>query len=162
MNGQELARLIREHSPGLILFARQWCTMPEDVVQDAFLKLVRQRTPPLDPAAWLYRVVRNGALDAAKTARRRQQRETITSRSSRWFVEFHSGGLDADTAVAALERLPPEQREIVTGHLWGKLTFEQLGQVAGCSASTAFRRFQDAIAELRKILGVPCPTSSNS
>jgi DNA-directed RNA polymerase specialized sigma24 family protein len=33
------------------------------------LKLVRQRRPPEDVVAWLYRVVRNGALDAAKMAR---------------------------------------------------------------------------------------------
>src|SRR5262249_3432779 len=67
----EVARLIDAHAAPLVLYARQWCDAPEDVVQEAFLKLVRLGQPPQDAAAWLYRVVRNGALDAAKTARRR-------------------------------------------------------------------------------------------
>ena len=43
-------------------FARQWCQTPDDVVQEAFLQLARQRTWPRSVVAWLYRVVRNGAL----------------------------------------------------------------------------------------------------
>jgi DNA-directed RNA polymerase specialized sigma24 family protein len=34
-------------------------------VQEAFLKLVEQRSQPDRPLAWLYRVVRNGAISAA-------------------------------------------------------------------------------------------------
>ena len=99
------------HAAPLVLYARQWCDAPEDAVQDAFLKLVRQRRPPEDVVAWLYRVVRNGALDAAKIARRRRGRESAAARPVRWFVEPEVDGLDAETAVAALERLVPEQRE---------------------------------------------------
>lgn len=69
MNPGELARLIDERAPALILYARQWCEAPEDVVQQAFLGLVTQRCPPRDVVGWLYRVVRNGALDAAKLRR---------------------------------------------------------------------------------------------
>src|ERR671933_2549598 len=102
MDPEALARLVDAHAPALMLYARQWCAAPEDVVQDAFLKLVRQRTPPDDPVAWLYTVVRNGALDAGKTARRRRLRESAAARPLRWFVEPEVEGLDADTAVAAL------------------------------------------------------------
>ena len=63
--------------------------------------------PPEDPVAWLYRVVKNGAIDAAKIARRRQRRESAAARPVRWFVEPEVDGLDAETAVAALERLAP-------------------------------------------------------
>ena len=54
------------------LFARQWCDTPEDVVQEAFVKLASAGTPPENPAAWLFRVVRNGRLNAAQAARRRR------------------------------------------------------------------------------------------
>jgi RNA polymerase sigma-70 factor (ECF subfamily) len=72
MTPTEVARLINAHAAPLVLCARQWCDEPEDVVQEAFVKLVRQSRVPDDRVAWLYRVVRNGALDVAKMARRRQ------------------------------------------------------------------------------------------
>ena len=71
MTATEVARLIDTHAATLVLCARQWCAEPEDVVQEAFVKLVRQSRPPVDAVAWLYCVVRNGALDASKMARRR-------------------------------------------------------------------------------------------
>jgi RNA polymerase sigma factor (sigma-70 family) len=162
MSPEELARLIDEHAAALILFGRQWCGTPEDVVQNAFLKLVTQRSLPADPVAWLYRVVRNGALDAAKSARRWQKREADAALPRKWFIEPEVEGLDAAAAVAALERLPIDQRELIVAHLWGDLTFEQIGNVSGCSASSAYRRFQEAIKELRRLLGVQCQTPSSS
>ena len=38
-----LARFLDEHGSALVLYARQWCDAPEDVVQEAVLQLVRQR-----------------------------------------------------------------------------------------------------------------------
>ena len=157
MKPDVLGRLLDEHAAALVLYARQWCATPEDVVQEAFVKLAAQRPEPDNCLAWLYRVVRNGALDAAKMARRRQRRESAAARPVRWFVEPEVDGLDAAAAVAALERLPPEQREVIVARLWGGLNFEQIAEVAGCSASTAFRRFDAGIAALRRELGVPCP-----
>src|SRR5437763_12033948 len=157
MSPHEFASLVDLHGPSLILYARQWCRAPEDVVQDAFLKLLALRERPREVVPWLYRVVRNGALDAGKTARRRQRREQAVARPERWFVEPAVGGLDAETAVAALQRLPGEQREVIIARVWGGLIFEQIAEVAGCSASTAFRRFSAGIDALRRELGVPCP-----
>src|SRR5712672_2046387 len=106
MSLPDFARLIDAHAAPLVLYARQWCDAPEDVVQEAFLKLVRQGRPPEDSVAWLYRVVRNGALDAAKMARRRHRRESTAPTPARWFVEPEVDGLDAESAMAALRRLP--------------------------------------------------------
>jgi RNA polymerase sigma-70 factor (ECF subfamily) len=154
MGPHEFARLVDQHGPALMLYARQWCAVPEDVVQDAFLKLIALADPPREIVPWLYRVVRNGALDAGKIARRRQQREQAVARPERWFVEEAVDGLDAETAVAALERLPLEQREVIVARLWGGLSFEQIAGIAGCSASTAFRRFSTGIETLRQELGL--------
>ena|SRR5271165_6846436 len=162
MNPTELARLIDVHAAGLVLCARQWCAEPEDVVQDAFLKLARQVRPPDDALAWLYRVVRNGAIDSAKTARRRRHRESASARPARWFVEPEVDGLDAETAVAALERLGAEEREVIVARHWGGLSFEQIARIVGCSASTAFRRYSAGVLELREKLGVLCPSRSSN
>ena len=106
-----------------MLYARQWCGTPEDVVQKAFIKLVRQKRPPADVVAWLYRVVRNGALDTAKSARRRQRRESVAARPARWFVEPEVDGLDARTAVAALEGLLPGASRGNRGPSLGRVEF---------------------------------------
>jgi RNA polymerase sigma factor (sigma-70 family) len=162
MTPAEVARLVDTQLAPLVLYARQWCDAPEDVVQEAFIKLVRQNRPPDDTVAWLYRVVRNGALDAAKMMRRRQRRESAAARRVPWFVEPEVDGLDAETAVAALKRLAPEQREIIVARHWGGLSFEQIALVVGCSASTAFRRYTAGVEDLRDQLGVICPNRSSN
>src|SRR5205085_756271 len=98
MTPLEFTRLMDTHGPPLILYARQWCAAPEDVVQDAFLKLIALRAPPREVAAWLYRVVRNAAIDASRTDRNRQRRESAVARPSRWFVQAEVDGLDAEVA----------------------------------------------------------------
>ena len=76
MDSDWLGGLVDRYAAALELYARQWCHAPEDVVQEAFLKLVAQRPLPDQPAAWLFRVVRNGALNAALAAQ-----ETPSARS---------------------------------------------------------------------------------
>jgi RNA polymerase sigma-70 factor (ECF subfamily) len=160
MRPDDFVCLLDTHGPPLILYARQWCATPEDVVQEAFLKLVSLRQPPRSVVPWLYRVVRNAALDACKTARRRQRRESAAARSVGWFVEPEIDGLDAAAAAAALQRLAAEEREVIVARLWGGLSFEEIAEVAGCSASTAFRRYSAGLDALRKEFGVPCPNRS--
>jgi RNA polymerase sigma-70 factor (ECF subfamily) len=162
MSPSDLARLIDLHGRALVLCARQRCTEPEDVVQEAFLKLAGQTRMPDDPVAWLYRVVRNGAIDSGKLARRRKRRESAAARPTSWFIEPEIDGLDAETAVAALERLTPEEREVIVARHWGGLSFEQIAMVVGCSSSTAFRRYSSGVDQLRERLGVLCPNRSSN
>ncbi len=154
MNPRQLAELVDRHGPALVLYARQWCAMPEDIVQDAFLKLIRLGTMPPEPVAWLHRVVRNGAIDAARMAQRRQRREAAVV-GCRWFQEDAVDGLDVAAAVAALAELPLELREVIVARLWGGLSFEQIAAVAEISASTAYRRFAAGLSALRDRLGLP-------
>ena len=74
-----------------------------------------------------------------------------------WFIETTLHGFDAAKAIEALKHLPGEQREIIVARLWGGLSFEQIGATAGCSASTAFRRYSAGIDSLRQELGVTWP-----
>ena len=37
-----LGQILDEHGPALVLYARQWCNTPDDVVQEAFFSLLRQ------------------------------------------------------------------------------------------------------------------------
>ena len=157
MGPEAFSRLVDEHSAALVLYARQWCAAPEDIVQEAFLKLVGQRKSPEYPVAWLYRVVRNGAISAARSdQRRRRHEEAAAGRTPAWFVPAEAGGLDEQAASAALGNLPLELREIIVAHLWGGLTFEQIALLVGCSSSTAHRRYLEGLLNLREKLEKPC------
>jgi RNA polymerase sigma factor (sigma-70 family) len=153
-----LEGLARAHAAALVLYARQWCGTPEDVVQEAFLKLVVQKSPPNNPVPWLYRVVRNAALAASRAERRRRHHETIAAgRVPAWFVESDIAGLDVGATTAALRSLPPSKSEVLVARIWGGLTFEQIGETVGCSAATAYRTYVAGLSALREKLGVPCP-----
>ena len=147
------------HAAPLVLYARQWCAAPEDVVQEAFLKLVVCPRPPDNVLPWLYRVVRNAAVSAGRTDRRRRRHEAAAAAQAEpWFAaDAGAEGLDAEAATAALQALPLEEREVIVAHLWGGLTFEQVGELTGVSSSTAHRRYLSALSALRERLRVPCP-----
>jgi RNA polymerase sigma-70 factor (ECF subfamily) len=158
MGPDSLGRLIDQHAPALVLYARQWCAAPEDVVQEAFIKLSRANPPPANVVSWLYRVVRNGALSAQRAQQRRRRHEAhAAGRQPPWFVTGDDQALDAEIAAAALEGLPAEQREVIVAHLWGGLTFEEIGPLMGASSSSAHRWYAAGIASLRERLHVPCP-----
>ncbi len=113
---------------------------------------------PDDPAAWLYRVVRNGALSATRSARRRRRHETVAAgQRAEWFERSAADRIDAAAATAALKSLPLEQRETVIARIWGGLSFQQIGQLVGVSDSAAHRRYESALSTLRQKLRVPCP-----
>jgi RNA polymerase sigma factor (sigma-70 family) len=157
-----LTRLLDEHGAALVLYAQQWCDLPEDVVQDAFLALVRQAEPPANTVGWLYRVVRNGAINASRASRRRSRRETATAgRGEPWFHITLDDRLDAAEAAGAMRQLPIEERETIVARLWGGLSFEEISQLTGSSTSTVHRWYQAGLNTLRERLGVECQQKKN-
>jgi RNA polymerase sigma factor (sigma-70 family) len=158
MGPEHLGLLIDNHGPALVLYARQWCTTPEDAVQNAFLKLSSARPVPADPLPWLYRAVCNEAMTAGRAERRRRHYEGRAAASApTWFAPAEASRLDAATVTDALAGLPLEEREVIVAHLWGGLTFEQIGPLIGSSPATAHRRYVNGLSTLRDRLGEPCP-----
>src|SRR5204862_1925255 len=95
MAPEVLGRLIDAHAAALTLYARQWCAAPEDVVQEAFVKLAGLPSPPPHVVPWLYTVVRRAAWTAARADRRRQKHETrAAARAPAWFVPAEPPGPD--------------------------------------------------------------------
>lgn len=156
-----LAQLLDDHAAVLELYARQWSAQPEDLVQQALLRLVRQRTWPVRPVPWLMRVIRNTGIAAARSAgRRRKHERAAADLREPWFEPAVAQALDAETATAALEQLASDEREAIVAHLWGGLTFEEIGVLMGTSAGTAFRRYRDGLVALRQRLGIVWQTTT--
>ncbi len=156
---ERLGQLLDQHAAALELYARQWCARPEDVVQDAFVELSQQPQLPERPQAWLFRVVRNGALTERRSSSRRRHYESLAAEEN-WFEQSFDLPLDGAAATTALRDLPDEQRETILAHLWGGLTFTEIGEMTGASSSTAHRRYAEGLEQLRKRLGVTWLTKS--
>ncbi|MGP0068916.1 MAG: RNA polymerase sigma factor [Isosphaeraceae bacterium] len=149
---ETLGRLFDEHAAALVLYARQWSDAPEDIVQDAFVALARQGSEPDRAVAWLYCVVRNGAIAASRQSRRRRQRERRAADREAgpgvaWFAATDDR-IDAERASRLLADLDLETREAIVARLWGGLTFEEVARLQGCSLTTAHRRYQAGLARL--------------
>jgi RNA polymerase sigma-70 factor (ECF subfamily) len=116
----------------------------EDVVQEAFLRLV-QRPPELPSdgagahlAAWLHRVTRNLCMDAMRAETRRTQREAEVASK-----EATRGGLDTvearDTRAAveqSLAKLPGDQSEVLMLRLLAQRSYREIAEITGKKIGT--------------------------
>jgi len=147
-----------ENVRGLVLYARQWdAANAEDIVQEAFLRLLTESPLPDSPKAWLYRVVRNLAIDQIRRAKKMSQHADIGS----WFeplaVATDDTALENGTSeldlTNALEQLPPDIREIILSKVWGNLNFREIAALTGRPISSVHYDYQQGIKLLRKLLG---------
>ncbi|MBI1375392.1 MAG: sigma-70 family RNA polymerase sigma factor [Phycisphaera sp.] len=147
--------LFERHGPALVLFARQWSASfadAEDVVQEAFVKMIRNPSQPDDPAAYLFTAVRHAALDQLRSAARRRGRERAVMQTRPLFESGGDDAADHEAIEAAMSRLSDEQREVVVMKVWGGLTFEAIGRVLDTSPNTVASRYRYALSAMRRTL----------
>lgn len=157
-----LGRLLDEHGGALALYAAQWTENADDCVQEALIELAGQPRVPPSPVAWLYRVVRNRAISQFRSRRRREKREQLAHRLRQREGKSSAEPIDAKELAAALDSLADELREIIVARTWGGLNFEQIADLAGCSTSTAHRRYEAGLAVLRERLQPTCPAHTTT
>lgn len=147
----ELWNIMAAQAAPMLLYARQLIDhhAAEEVVQDAFFRLSREETAIENPTAWLYRTVRNGAISRKRGDVRRENRENENKRVP-WFESDPANRLDAEQVAESLRKLPTELREIITLHVWGERSFAEIAELTGMSKATAFRRYEEGLATLRK------------
>lgn len=129
----------------------------QDVVQDTFLKLVRENRADLNGrlAEWLYTVCRNRALDV-----RRKESRMVALADEAEVEATGRGGESPDaqtketfaTAVAALATLPERQQEIVRLKFEHGLSYQQIASVTGLSVSNVGYLLHTALKTLRQRL----------
>ena len=158
MTPQQLEQLIATHQRSLELFATQWTTSPEDCVQEAFLRLHRNEQSIANPAAWLFRVVRNLAIDQGRSESNRSKRERAVGEQRALFSADTDSVIDVDELQIAIEKLPDQQREVIVARVWGKLTLEEIADSFGIAISTAHRRYEQGILKLKTHFEIPCQT----
>jgi RNA polymerase sigma-70 factor (ECF subfamily) len=152
LTGDHFAQIVRDLGGPLVLYARQLCTQPEDIVQEALLKLLAEGQAPSNVRAWLFRVVRHAALNNARgEQRRRKYEEHFGNQSRDWFEPSVSQLLEMKEAMYALRQLPSEERETIVARLWGDLTLDEIATLTETSLSTAQRRYVRGLERLRRV-----------
>ena len=149
-----LARLLDEQGTALTLYARQWCRAPEDVVQEAFVRLAYER--PVPRTSWAGCTAWSATVPSAQPVRPSGawHESAAARREESWFVPSRSARIDAEDASAALQTLPLDERETIVARLWGGLTFEEIADLTGSTRSTAHRRYAAGLAALRDKLNI--------
>jgi RNA polymerase sigma-70 factor (ECF subfamily) len=121
----------------------------DDILGDVMVNLARQRWRlrlVRNPKAYLFAAVRNAVASRARRPRAARTQELAEVAAA--------DETEDDVAVrAAVLDLPAEQREVVALHIWGGLTFAEIGRVIGISQNTAASRYRYALEKLRKALG---------
>jgi len=149
---------LREHGPKLLAYARQWVgdhTTAEDVLQEAFVNFWRHRHGVRHPLTYLYRCLRNTAMNWRRSRDRRQRYEGQAPPPQ------NPGRPDAAAEQSerqarirrAVTELPRTQREVVVMKVWGEMTFGQIGKVMSIARSTAHALYRTAMTALHRRLG---------
>lgn len=142
----------------------------EDVLQDVFAELVdaeRLMQPLQEIGAWLFRVARNRIIDRfRRQAVRREQDFPAASAGGDDLLSLGDvlPGPDAgpeaayarevllDELEAALDELPPEQRDVFVAHELEGRSFNELAAETGVPLNTLLSRKRYAVLHLRERL----------
>lgn len=149
-NSKEIEVLYHQYGAALLLFASaisRDLVRAQDALQQVFLKLIQNGNfnQITDKKAYLFACVRNAILNA----RMLQHRNTPLEDDSKWFIPPDQDYGEEKKLRHALSGLPEDQREVVILHIWGELTFAEIGVLLGISTNTAASRYRYALAKLR-------------
>ncbi len=128
----------------------------EDIVSETFAvawRRVGELPDPPEDRLWLYGVARHVV---ARSYRSHTRRQRLVERARRepvvlWGRE-EPGHVDVR---AALDRLPPKEREVLHLLVWEQLSQEEAAAVIGCSVNAVRLRLHRARERLRDRLGAP-------
>jgi RNA polymerase sigma-70 factor (ECF subfamily) len=169
VQGDEIAfgQLFRQYKDKLysfILHLSGSATIAEDVLQDVFLKIWRDRhqlTNIDNFNAYLYRMAQNTAINVL----RRQSREALLLTEVQRLAPH---GVQGDELLAAKEvrtalqqainNLPPQQRKVYQLGKEQGLTYEQIAVSLGISTSTVRNHMVQALKTIREYIALHFPT----
>ena len=142
--------LYRQQGPALLAYGVSLLgdrAAAEDVLHQVFLEMLGRISMPDEPRPYLFRAVRNRALNF----RRGNQRLSPLDHHE-WLVKTEATMQAAVAIEKAMRDLPAEQREVVVMKVWGEMTLEEMATVLEIPANTVASRYRYALAKLREFL----------
>ena len=154
--------LVRRHRPSLVAFAGGIAGpgRAEDVVQDSLVKAHRAMADEQvrEPKAWLYRVVRNTALNEIRDGRKHEHADLGESEASPRTPESEVERREEfGSLVAALSELPEAQRRALVGRELCGYTHEQIAREMKITTGATKQLIFRARTGLRDALGALIP-----
>jgi len=134
-------------------------THAEDVVQEAYVRFstIRQGGGPVEqPVAYLFRIVRNLALDWLRRMNADHRRNTDFRHAA---GDENGAASPEDEALhrdelrlvtAALSALPQRTQRAFEMHRFDECTFQEIAERLDVSVTTAYRLVQDALVHLMR------------
>lgn len=141
--------LYRSHHGAVLTYARRRVDDPDDIVAEVFSTAWRSRDRIPDPALpWLYRTASNHLLHAYRAQGRRarlSERAADSVTTAPDLADTVAARMDTSTRVRqALDRLSPDDRELLRLLAWEELAREQVAYILGCSSTTLRVRLRRA------------------
>jgi RNA polymerase sigma-70 factor (ECF subfamily) len=106
--------------------------------------------------SWLYRIMRNLWIDTVRSRGRKDELHAPVEEAERIGEDPRAGieaAIDLRKAMAAMQRLPEEQREVVALILIEELGYRECGDVLGLPIGTVASRLARGRAALLQIMG---------
>jgi RNA polymerase sigma-70 factor, ECF subfamily len=122
----------------------------EDVVQEIFVALLKMEQVPKNPVHYAVRGFRNRALNYKRGFLRRITREL---EARQWFERDSEESPQECAAMRGLQKLPPDQREVIVLKIWHEHTFEEIGELLQLSPNTVAGRYRYGMEKLRALMG---------
>ena len=152
-NVAEVEQVYRKHGSALLLFATAISgerSRAQDAVHKVFLNLMEDGSllRAVDVKAYLFTCVRNAVLNDLKARRR----HVALDYECAWFDPPDKDYAAERNLRRAMAALPDDQQQVIVLHVWGELTFPQIGEFLDISSNTAASRYRYALAKLRESL----------
>jgi RNA polymerase sigma-70 factor (ECF subfamily) len=109
--------------------------------------------------AWLYRIATNKAHDHWRSRGREKKVKEglkLVTEEAAPDASHRMQGAEAEAKLkAAMDMLPPAQKEILLLRYYGNLKFVEIAEMLGCPLNTALGRMHKAMIRLRELLAEP-------
>jgi len=155
-----LETLFAEHAAAVYAYARRRTTAAEadEIVSETFLVAWRRIDDvPENARPWLLGVARNALLNRRRGDARRAALVVRVAASEPTGLE-HETADDGARVRAALDTLPPGERDALTLIAWDDLTPSEAAVVLGCSRSAIYIRLHRARRKLARVLAEGSPS----
>lgn len=166
-NEQALELLVRRHKSkvftSIFMFVRDRY-LAEDLFQDTFIRVIRSlRAGEYNAegkfSAWVTRIANNICIDYYRKTKRTPTITTSDGHDLFDWIKFSDSNPEKtmirkqthERVRALIDKLSPEQREIVILRHWADLSFKEISEITGTPINTCLGRMRYALINIRRM-----------
>jgi RNA polymerase sigma-70 factor, ECF subfamily len=124
----------------------------EDAIHGVFEKLLRSAGLPADPRPYVFRSVRNAALDGWRRTRIRTDSAFEIAAAMDAEAPGEPASSRGDDLEPLLQQLSPDEREAIVLRIHGGLTFKEVAELRGVPLPTVASWYRRGLERLRAML----------